>query len=494
MKQTLQLKLSQHLTLTPQLQQSIRLLQLSTVELNAEVERMLQENPLLEKADAEDDSTAPGAVSAGTVSTPEPDARIERADEREAAAERATSSESREETEGVDRSDFEDYSSGDSDWGGGNSSDDDDGFFPQQVATSSLRDHLLRQLAELNLPNRDRQIVASLIDALDDDGYLHSSLEEVAELFPDELDIDPDELSIALRYVQSFEPAGIGARDAAECLTLQLKSLPATTPLRAEALKLVAEHLPLLAARDFTKLKRLLHCDDATVRQVRALIMSLSPRPGASFAKSEANYVIPDVVVRKVRGKWTATLNEAAMPKLRLNRIYADILTRNRDTSNQQLAAQLQEAKWLIRNVQQRFETILRVAQAIVERQRRFFEHGEVAMRPMVLREIADMLDLHESTISRVTTQKFMLTTRGTYELKYFFGSHVATDTGGAASATAIRALIKQLIAAEDVKTPLTDSRIADLLGDQGILVARRTIAKYREALSIPPVNMRRAP
>ena len=494
MKQTLQLKLSQHLTLTPQLQQSIRLLQLSTVELNAEVERMLQENPLLEKADAEDDSTAGGAVTAGTASTPEPDARIERADEREAAAERATSSESREETEGVDRSDFEDYSSGDSDWGGGNSSDDDDGFFPQQVATSSLRDHLLRQLAELNLPNRDRQIVASLIDALDDDGYLHSSLEEVAELFPDELDIDPDELSIALRYVQSFEPAGIGARDAAECLTLQLKSLPATTPLRTEALKLVAEHLPLLAARDFTKLKRLLHCDDATVRQVRALIMSLSPRPGASFAKSEANYVIPDVVVRKVRGKWTATLNEAAMPKLRLNRIYADILTRNRDTSNQQLAAQLQEAKWLIRNVQQRFETILRVAQAIVERQRRFFEHGEVAMRPMVLREIADMLDLHESTISRVTTQKFMLTTRGTYELKYFFGSHVATDTGGAASATAIRALIKQLIAAEDVKTPLTDSRIADLLGDQGILVARRTIAKYREALSIPPVNMRRAP
>ena len=230
------------------------------------------------------------------------------------------------------------------------------------------------------------------------------------------------------------------------------------------------------------------------MRAVRALIMRLSPRPGASFAKSEANYVIPDVVVRKYRGKWTAALNEAAMPKLRLNRIYADILTRNRDTSNQQLAAQLQEAKWLIRNVQQRFETILRVAQAIVERQRRFFEHGEVAMRPMVLREIADMLDLHESTISRVTTQKFMLTPRGTYELKYFFGSHVATDTGGAASATAIRALIKQLIGAEDSKVPLTDSKIAELLGDQGILVARRTIAKYREALSIPPVNMRRAP
>ncbi len=494
MKQTLQLKLSQHLTLTPQLQQSIRLLQLSTLELNAEVERMLQENPLLEKAEQDDDAPAVEIPHVASPPTPETEARAERRDDHETATDRDAAPDMVDRGDGVDRADFDDYSSGESDWGSGGATDDDDGFFPQQVAANSLRDHLLRQLAELNLPLRDRQIVASLIDALDDDGYLHSSLEEVAELFPEELDIDPDELSIALRYVQSFEPAGIGARDAAECLTLQLKALPASTPFRADALKVVCEHLPLLAARDFTKLKRLLHVDDAGVRAVRALITSLNPRPGASFAKSEANYVIPDVVVRKVRGKWTATLNEAAMPKLRLNRIYADILTRNREASNQQLAAQLQEAKWLIRNVQQRFETILRVAQAIVLRQRRFFEHGDVAMRPMVLREIADMLDLHESTISRVTTQKFMLTPRGTYELKYFFGSHVATDTGGAASATAIRALIKQLIGAEDPKTPLTDSRIADLLGDQGILVARRTIAKYREALSIPPVNLRKSP
>jgi len=494
MKQTLQLKRSQHLTLTPQRQQSIRLLQLSTLELNAEVERMLQENPLLEKAEGDDEAAPVELPHIASPPTPEAEARAERRDDGDLPPDRERPTDATERTEGVDRADFDDYSSGESDWGGSGSTDDDDGFFPQQVAASSLRDHLLCQLAELNLPLRDRQIVASLIDALDDDGYLHSSLEEIAELFPEELDIDPDELSIALRYLQSFEPAGIGARDAAECLTLQLKALPATTPCRADALKVVAEHLPLLAARDFTKLKRLLHCDDAAVRAVRGLITSLNPRPGASFAKSEANYVIPDVVVRKVRGKWTASLNEAAMPKLRLNRIYADILTRNREASNQQLAAQLQEAKWLIRNVQQRFETILRVAQAIVERQRRFFEHGEVAMRPMVLREIADMLDLHESTISRVTTQKYMLTPRGTYELKYFFGSHVATDTGGAASATAIRALIKQLIGAEDPKTPLTDSRIADLLGDQGILVARRTIAKYREALSIPPVNLRKAP
>jgi len=488
-KQTLQLKLSQHLTLTPQLQQSIRLLQLSTIELNAEVERMLQENPLLERAEVEEDHGAaevplsgPGRIADGA----------ER-DTRDAPASDTVSEIRGTRDDAPDVGDFSDYGSGgDGDWGGGNANDDDD-FLPQQIATSTLRDHLNGQLALLNLALRDRHIVTALIDALDDDGYLATPLEEIAELFPAELEIEPEELSIALKYVQSFEPSGVGARDCAECLALQLRAVPSTTPFLADALKVVDGNLALLANRDFTKLKRLLHTDDAGVRGVRDLIRSLNPRPGAAFAKAEANYVIPDVVVRKVRNQWVASLNEAAMPKLRLNRIYADILTRNRESSNQQLAAQLQEAKWLIRNVQQRFDTILRVAKAIVERQRRFFEHGEVAMRPMVLREIADMLSLHESTISRVTTQKYMLTPRGTFELKYFFGSHVATDTGGAASATAIRALIKQLIAAEDAKTPLTDSKIADMLGEQGILVARRTIAKYREALQIPPVNMRKA-
>jgi len=476
MKPTLQLKLSQHLTLTPQLQQSIRLLQLSTLELNAEVERLLQENPLLEKAD-EEEGGGPPREFLTTVTPTTVEKAGDGADERP-----------------PDNSDLL-VGGGDSDWGtpSGPGDDDDETFLPQQVATSSLRDHLNAQLALLNLPLRDRQIVAALIDALDEDGYLQTTIEELLELFPEELEIDGDELSIALKHLQNMEPPGVGARDAAECLSLQLKALPESTPFRGDALKLVQNHLPLLAARDFGKLKRLLHADDTCLRGVRTLITSLNPRPGAGFSKTEANYVIPDVVVRKLRGRWAAALNDAAMPKLRLNRIYADILTRNREASNQQLAAQLQEAKWLIRNVQQRFETILRVSQAIVDRQRHFFEHGEVAMRPMVLREIAEILGLHESTISRVTTQKYMLTPRGTYELKYFFGSHVATDTGGAASATAIRALIKQLIGAEDPKAPLTDSRIADLLGDQGILVARRTIAKYREALQIPPVNVRKA-
>src|SRR5947207_3837544 len=318
MKQTLQLKLSQQLRLTPQLQQSIRLLQLSTLELNAEVERMLQENPLLERAEAEEEAArheeiqlaGPGRVSDSTErSTPEaPDSN---------AAEARTAHD-----DAPDSADFTDYSSGssDGDWGGGGTSEDDD-FYPQQVATSTLRDHLNEQLATMSLPLRDRQIVAALIDALNEDGYLPNPLEEIVELFPAEHEVELEELSIALKYVQSFEPAGVGARDCAECLALQLKALPPETAHLADAQKVVDGHLELLANRDFTKLKRLLHLDDAGVRRVRELIRSLNPRPGASFAKAEANYVIPDVVVRKVRGQWMAALNDAAMPKLRLNRI-----------------------------------------------------------------------------------------------------------------------------------------------------------------------------
>src|SRR5437868_7443871 len=297
MKPTLQLKLSQHLTLTPQLQQSIRLLQLSTLELNAEVERLLQENPLLEKAE-EEESAGPPREFTTMVSTPATDKPGDGADDSPPEAADLL------------------VSAGDGDWGsstrGGD--DDDETFLPQQVATNSLRDHLNAQLALCNLPLRDRQIVSALIDALDEDGYLQTSLDELVELFPDELGLEADELSIGLRRLQNMEPAGVGARDAAECLGLQLKAKPATTPLLAEAMKLVEQHLPLLAARDFGKLKRLLHIDDAELRGVRALITSLNPRPGAEFSRTEANYVIPDVVVRKVRGKWIAALNDAAMP------------------------------------------------------------------------------------------------------------------------------------------------------------------------------------
>ena len=318
-------------------------------------------------------------------------------------------------------------------------------------------------------------------------------------MLPPEAEAGVEELAIALAHLQNLEPAGVGARSPGECLALQIRALQARNareagPHAALARAICEHHLELLASRDYVRLKQLTGADDDALREAQQLIRGLNPRPGAEFARIEARYVVPDVVVRKVKGVWRASLNQEAMPRLRINRLYAELAARPRGAGGNALASQLQEARWLIKNVQQRFDTILRVSQAIVDRQRSFLEHGEVAMRPMVLREIADVLGVHESTVSRVTTQKYMATPRGTYELKYFFGSHVATDTGGAASATAIRALIKQLIGAEDPKTPLTDSRIADLLGDQGILVARRTIAKYREALSIPPVNLRRAP
>jgi RNA polymerase sigma-54 factor len=487
MKHSLQLKLSQHLTLTPQLQQSIRLLQLSTLELNQEIERFLQDNPLLERDEgAEEEGNAAQAPAAAPV-TAEPTTP--------ATTSTTTSTTSQEESEQSHAAEPEqDWIRDDS--GGSYSGHDDgeDSDYPQLAADAqSLRDHLLWQVNLLKCSDRDKRIVAMLVDTLDDDGYLTQDLDELAAMLPAEAGIDREDLQIGLRHLQQLEPAGIGARDLSECLALQLEAMPGNTPYRAEALTTVRNHLDLLASRDYARLKKLLKCSDEVLRGTQSLITSLNPRPGANFSGEEARYIVPDVVVKKVKGLWRASLNPDAMPKLRINRMYADILHRNRDASLQQLAGQLQEAKWLIKNVQQRFDTILRVSQAIVDRQRHFFEHGEVAMRPLVLREIADTLGLHESTVSRVTTQKFMLTPRGIFELKYFFGSHVTTETGGACSATAIRALIKQLVAEEDSRKPLSDSQISEILGKQGIVVARRTIAKYRESLQILPVNLRKS-
>ena len=475
MKHSLQLRLSQHLTLTPQLQQSIRLLQLSTLELNQELERFLQENPLLERDDGipEDPSMPPElrARDPGeTVAAPAPDGDNP--------------------APGPDSGELNAMDEAPS---GSVRDESDDGDYPQIAASEpSLRVHLLSQLSLTNLPDRDRQLVTLLIDSLDDDGYLALDLPELLSLLPQELAVEPEELQIALRHLQNFEPAGVGARGLSECLQLQLLALPECTPYRMQALEIVKGHLGVLAARDFSKLKKVLRCDDDCLRAVQKLITGLNPKPGRNFSSEETRYVIPDVIVRKTKNVWMAALNPDAMPRLRVNRLYADILSRNRNTGSQQLASQLQEAKWLIKNVQQRFDTILRVSQAIVDRQRHFFEHGEVAMRPLVLREIAEALDLHESTVSRVTTQKFMHTPRGIFELKYFFGSHVTTETGGAASSTAIRALIKQLVSAENSRKPLSDSQISDILAQQGIVVARRTVAKYRESLQILPVNLRK--
>jgi RNA polymerase sigma-54 factor len=481
MKHSLQLRLSQHLTLTPQLQQSIRLLQLSTLELNQELERFLQDNPLLEREDEPVDSPTPTKLEGESYSESETPERTGQEETQPEAPSDFSSSAS---------SDFDDESYG----SGSRDDDDDDNDYPQVAAgTPTLREHLISQLGFTNIPDRDRQLTALLIDALDESGFISQPLEEIVEMIPPEFGVDLDELHIALRHLQNLDPAGVGARTLAESLELQLKALPEDTPFRTEAITTIRHHLDVLATRDYAKLKRLLQCDDAALRAIQKLVTSLNPRPGAAYAEEEARYIVPDVVVKKVKGVWLTALNPDAVPRLRINRMYAQILQRNRDASAQQLASQLQEAKWLIKNVQQRFETILRVSQAIVDRQRHFFEHGEVAMRPLVLREIAQILDLHESTVSRVTTQKFMLTPRGIFELKYFFGSHVATDSGGACSATAIRALIKQLVGAENTKKPLSDSQLSDILGQQGIVVARRTVAKYRESMQILPVNLRKS-
>ncbi|MBI3935828.1 MAG: RNA polymerase factor sigma-54 [Betaproteobacteria bacterium] len=473
MKHSLQLRLSQHLTLTPQLQQSIRLLQLSTLELDQELERYLEENPFLEREDG---------IEERPVGERGPERRDESAAPAKDSADSAAGS-----GETAEIAAFDDAPSG------GYREDADDGDFPQLAAESpTLRSHLLSQISLTSLSERDRQLVALLIESLDDDGYLKQNMSEMLALLPQELGVEPEDLTIALKHLQHLEPAGVGARTLGECLALQLEALPELTPHRRLALETVTNHLEVLAARDFTRLKKLLRCDDDALRSVQHLITNLNPRPGGAYAPDDTRYVVPDVIVRKVKGIWVTALNPEAMPRLRINRIYADILARNRNSGSQQLASRLHEARWLIKNVQQRFDTILRVSQAIVDRQRHFFEHGEVAMRPLVLREIAEALGLHESTISRVTTQKYMHTPRGIYELKYFFGSHVTTETGGAASSTAIRALIKQLVGAENSRKPLSDSQLSEILSQQGIVVARRTVAKYRESLQILPVNLRK--
>ncbi|MEI6000792.1 RNA polymerase factor sigma-54 [Paraburkholderia bengalensis] len=504
MKASLQLRLSQHLALTPQLQQSIRLLQLSTLELQQEVSMAISQNPLLE---AEDDwiasplrVAADGTVIAQTSQNAAPE-EMSSAPPSSSSASSGESSESGE-PQGVDEYNGlgADANADSNQWNlddygrSGNASDDDD-LPPLQIheSTTTLRDHLTAQLRVTQASPRDRALVTFLIESLDDDGYLTATFDEILADLPEELEVDTDELNAALALLHSFDPAGVGARSASECLRLQLCRLD-PSPTRTLALDIVAHHLELLAARDFTRLRKYLKASDDDLREAHALIRSLEPFPGASYGKAEADYVVPDIMVRKTAQGWLAELNPEVVPKLRINHLYANILRNNRgDPGSGSLRQQLQEARWLIKNIQQRFETILRVAQAIVERQKNFFAHGEIAMRPLVLREIADTLGLHESTVSRVTTGKYMLTPFGTLEFKYFFGSHVSTDTGGAASSTAIRALIKQLIGAEDTKSPLSDSRIAELLAEQGFVVARRTVAKYREALKIPAVNLRKS-
>jgi RNA polymerase sigma-54 factor len=505
MKASLQFRMSQHLALTPQLQQSIRLLQLSTLELQQELDKILADNPMLERMDdplsqatsiASDGSLhlARGVLDShsstpGSVENPE-----------QSHTEQGESPTLDTPLDSMD-SPALDY--------GRPATDDEDETRPQLgQQQTSLRQYLLQQLGQEKLGIRESALTVLLIESLDENGYLHATPDELQQLA-----IQAGLESVALsewdearEWLQSLDPPGVGARSIGECLVLQLMAdSELMREMDAEVLKcarLVCEQgLGLLAQRDFTRLKKITGAGDDLLRQAQALIKKLNPCPGSHFASVDTNYVIPDVMVRRIKNEWTVMLNPDVVPRLRVNEFYAQAIksVKNHESikseqisTENSLSGRLQEARWLIKNVQQRFDTILRVAQAIVERQRAFFSHGEVAMRPLVLREIADILGLHESTVSRVTTQKYMLTPYGTFEFKYFFGSHVATEAGGAASSTAIRALIKQLIGAENPNKPLSDSSLADMLGEQGIVVARRTVAKYREALRIPPVNQRK--
>jgi RNA polymerase sigma-54 factor len=506
MKPSLQVRLSQHLALTPQLQQSIRLLQLSTLELHQEIEQMLDQNPFLE-ADEEalpadevpPERPAPQREDYAPAEEAGDDAREPEAGAAEALREvdGAELGADREDwTNGTESDDFDGIRETPALGGAGGQGDED--FEPQERSTHgpSLVEHLTAQLAGMRLAPEDRAALQVLLESLDDDGYLADSLEEIAaQLAPaeDEREVLLERLSVALRWLQSLEPLGVGARDLAECLVLQLRAGP-RSEAQALAVIICKQHLGLLARRDIRKLAAATGADEDMLRAAQALIVACEPKPGRPFSRSEGAPVVPDVIVQKAGRGWKVLLNPEVMPRLRINDLYAQAIKGGRGGSGASpLAARLQEARWFVKNVQQRFETIVRVSQAIVERQKGFFTHGEIAMRPLVLREIADELGLHESTISRVTTAKYMATPLGTFELKYFFGSALATETGGNASSTAVRALIKQLIAVEPGDRPLSDHQLSAMLAEQGITVARRTVAKYREALRIAPANLRRA-
>ena len=507
MKPSLQIRLSQHLALTPQLQQSIRLLQLSTLELHQEVEQMLEQNPFLET----EEESAPAFDPLAERITPN-----ERASEREAESAADAVTGSGDDAPGVDSAEF--GATEREDWENGTERDDFDGiretpgtgttaggdsddFDPQDrdPAGQTLQDFLRAQLPGMRLSAEDAAALHVLIESLDDDGYLADPLEEIATQLAGE-DEDArtellERLQCALKWLQSMEPPGVGARSLGECLTLQLR-LRERSESQAIAIIICKQHLDLLARRDMKKLMAATGADEAMLKEAQGLITSLEPKPARPFARAEANIIVPDVLVQKTGRSWKVVLNPDVMPKLRINDLYAQAIRGARGAGNGSAAglnSRLQEARWFMKNIQQRFDTIQRVSQAIVERQKSFFTHGEIAMKPLVLREIADELGLHESTISRVTTAKYMATPFGTFELKYFFGSSLNTEAGGNASSTAVRALIKQLVCAEDPSKPLSDSQLSQMLEEQGIQVARRTVAKYREALRIAPANLRRA-
>lgn len=474
MKQGLQLRLSQQLAMTPQLQQAIRLLQLSTLELQQELQQALESNPLLEQIDTHEEIDTRETQDSETLDTADALEQKEMPEELPLDASWDTI-----------------YTAGTPSGTSGDYIDDELPVY-QGETTQTLQDYLMWQVELTPFSDTDRAIATSIVDAVDDTGYLTVPLEDILESMGDE-EIDIDEVEAVLKRIQRFDPVGVAAKDLRDCLLIQLSQFDKTTPWLEEARLIISDHLDLLANHDFRTLMRVTRLKEDVLKEAVNLIQSLDPRPGQSIQTGEPEYVIPDVLVRKHNGHWTVELNSDSIPRLQINQHYASMCNNARnDGDSQFIRSNLQDAKWLIKSLESRNDTLLRVSRCIVEQQQAFFEQGEEYMKPMVLADIAQAVEMHESTISRVTTQKYLHSPRGIFELKYFFSSHVNTEGGGEASSTAIRALVKKLIAAENPAKPLSDSKLTSLLSEQGVMVARRTVAKYRESLSIPPSNQRK--
>ncbi|MCZ8651464.1 RNA polymerase factor sigma-54 [Escherichia albertii] len=474
MKQGLQLRLSQQLAMTPQLQQAIRLLQLSTLELQQELQQALESNPLLEQIDTHEEIDTCETQDSETLD----------------AADALEQKEMPEELP-LDASWDTIYTAGTPSGTSGDYIDDELPIY-QGETTQTLQDYLMWQVELTPFSDTDRAIATSIVDAVDETGYLTVPLEDILESMGDD-EIDIDEIEAVLKRIQRFDPVGVAAKDLRDRLLIQLSQFDKTTPWLEEARLIISDHLDLLANHDFRTLMRVTRLKEDVLKEAVNLIQSLDPRPGQSIQTGEPEYVIPDVLVRKHNGRWTVELNSDSIPRLQINQHYASMCNSARnDGDSQFIRSNLQDAKWLIKSLESRNDTLLRVSRCIVEQQQAFFEQGEEYMKPMVLADIAQAVEMHESTISRVTTQKYLHSPRGIFELKYFFSSHVNTEGGGEASSTAIRALVKKLIAAENPAKPLSDSKLTSLLSEQGIMVARRTVAKYRESLSIPPSNQRK--
>ena len=491
MKHSLQLKLGQHLTMTPQLQQAIRLLQLSTLELQSEVQQALEENPMLEQDEevfestAETDKAEASLESVAENAVENEDPHLDMENKQEMPDELAVDANWEDTYDITTATAPSSQSSNDS---GGN-----DFLENQSVEGDTLSEHLIWQLKNSQFSDTDLIIAIAIIDAINDDGYLTETTEEIFDGLKDELDIELDEVETVLHRVQRFDPVGIAARDLRECLLLQLEPFDPMTPGLADVKNIIEHHLDLLGAHDYARLQKKTRRNEEQLHELILFIQALNPKPGASISKNNAQYVIPDIFVRKINGQWHVSLNPEASPKLKINAVYETHLKsagRGKDTSY--MRNSLQEARWFLKSLQSRSDTLQRVGDAIVKRQRLFLDYGDEGMKPMVLRDIAEELEMHESTISRVTTNKYMHTPRGVFEFKFFFSSHVGTADGGECSATAIRSMVKKLIESENPKKPMSDNKISSLLVKEGINVARRTVAKYRESMLIPPSNERK--